>query len=219
MGSLAVLASRPTSANNASDMNLPDKALIELNDAGYLADVLQPGDKSSEEEIEEELIQRAAALGISIPPPTPTATSNNGADSDTTAFSSHARNTSTGSNDTADTALSSQPSSPIIDRASNNPNFPPTARARSRSLNFSQYDKYLAQVEPNLNQPKFLKQLSPPADDVPSLFSISTRKSVISIKNGIKAKVRWKKRSSLASATMCVTFKTVEMSVKKSSEC
>lgn len=206
MGSLAVLGSRPTSANNASDMNLPDRALIELNDAGYLADVLQPGDKTSEEEIEEELMQRAAALGISIPPAIPTDSSNNGADSDTTAFSSHARNTSTGSNETADTALSSQPSSPTLDRSSNNPNFPPSPRARSRSLNFSQYDKYLAQVEPNLNQPKFLKQLSPPVDDVPSLFSIGTRKSVISIKNGIKAKVRWKKRSSLTSATMYVTW-------------
>lgn len=205
MGSLAVLASRPTSANNASDMNLPDKAWIDLNDAGYLAEVLQPGDKTSEEEIEEELMQKATALGISIPPAIPNATSNNGADSDTTAFSSHARNTSTGSNDTADTVLSSQPSSPTLDRFANNPNFPPSPRARSRSLNFSQYDKYLAQVEPNLNQPKFLKQFSLPADDVPSLFSIGTRRSVISIKNGIKAKVRWKKRSSLTTATMYAT--------------
>lgn len=202
MGSLAVLASRPTSANNASDMNLPDHPLIELDDADYVADVLQPGDKTSEEEIEEELTQRATTLGISIPPAIPIASSNHGADSDITAFSSHARNTSTGSNETADTAFSSQPSSPTVDRSSNSANLPPSPRARSRSLTFSQYEKYLAQVEPTLNQPKFLKQLSPPADDVPSLFSIGTRKSVLSIKNGIKARVRWKKRPSVSTATM-----------------
>lgn len=207
MGSLAVVTSRPASAHNASDMNLPDKAMVDVNEAGYLADVLLlAADKTSEDDLDDELTQRAAALGISIPPVTPTSSSNHGADSDTTAFSSHARNTSTGSKDTADTAFSSQPSSPTLDRsAHNNPNLAPSPRARSRSLTFSQYDKYLAQVEPNLHQPKFLKQFSPPTDDIPSLFSIGTRKSVMSIKNGIKAKVRWKKRSSLARATMYFT--------------
>lgn len=201
MGSLAVLASRPTSAHTAADMMLPDKAAcFDLDDAGYLADVLQH--QASEDAIDDDLVQKATALGIAVPP---AATSNNGPDSDTTAFSSHARNTSTGSNDTADTALTSHPSSPTLDRSAYNPNPAQPPRARSRSLNFSQYDKYLAQVEPNLNQPKFLKQFAPPADDVPGLFSIGSRKSVISLKNGIKAKVRWKKRSSLASTTMYAT--------------
>ncbi|KAF3768744.1 hypothetical protein M406DRAFT_337110 [Cryphonectria parasitica EP155] len=66
--------------------------------------------------------------------------------------------------------------------------------ARSRGLTFSQYDRYLAQVEPSLNQPKAHKQqsgsLSSAAGKAPSIFSVGKRRSVINITNGIKAKVR-----------------------------
>lgn len=213
MGSLAVLLSRPNSANNASDMHLPDKALAELNDVDYLIEVLQTDNTSSEEEIAQELIQKAAALGISTTPVTPIVATNRSADSDTTTFSTHARNTSTGSNDTTDTALSSHPSSPtnVHFPASVDGNLAASPRARPRSLNFSHYEKYLAQVEPNLNQPKFLKQSPPPTDDLSGLFSINTRKSVINIKNGIKAKVqvRWKKRSSMSNATTMYVIRRI----------
>lgn len=199
MGSLAILTSQPTSANNASDMNLPATALAELNDADYFADVIQPRDGASEQDMERALTTRAEALGISIRPQTPIERANVGAESDTTNLSSHARNTSSSSNNTTDTVLT-PPSSPIA-ACPASPSFPnPPASPRSRSrLTFSQYDKYLAQVEPNLNQPKLLKRTSLIEDVAPSLFR---RKSVVSIKNGIKAKVRWKRRSSISSATM-----------------
>lgn len=202
MGSLAILTSQPTSANNASDMTLAPTALAELNEADYFVDVLQLGDSTSEEERERELTTRAEALGISIRPHTLTEQINFGAESDDTGLSIHARHASSSSHDTTDTALtppasptSACPGSPTI------ANPPASPRARSR-LTFSQYDKYLAQVEPNLNQPRFLKRTSLAVDAAPSLFSsVSTRKSVVSIKDGIKAKVRWKRRS-VSSATM-----------------
>lgn len=205
MGSLAIYTSQPTSARNASDMNLPIAALAELNDVDYLVEVLQPEDNVSEEEIAKGLATRAEALGIAIRPHTPLEHSNIGAGSDTTAASTHVRNTSAGSNETTDTALTT-PSSPTtacpesLDQA----NLSTSPRARPRCLTFSQYDKYLAQVEPNLNQPRFIKQTIPMTDTTASIFSVSTRKSVVSIKNGIKAKVRWKKRASVSNAMMYV---------------
>lgn len=207
MGSLAIYPSQPTSAHNASDMNLPVAALAELNDIDYLVEVLQPEDRMSEEEIARDLATRAEALGIPTRPHTPIEHSNIGAGSDTTAASTHIRNTSAGSNETIDTALTT-PSSPTTacpespDQA--NPSMSP--RTRPRCLTFSQYDKYLAQVEPNLNQPKFLKQTTPMTDTTASIFSVSTRKSVVSIKNGIKAKVRWKKNRASISTTIMYAF-------------
>lgn len=197
MGSLAIFLSQSTSANNASDMNLASITLAELNDGDYLSEVLQRADRASEADIERALERTAEAMGISIRPHTPPEDSSAFADSP---LSSHARNASTGSNDTADTALTTIPSTPSIPYAESH--FPPSPRSRPRCLTFSQYDKYLAQVEPSLVQPKFLKQTNPTADALPSIFGATTRKSVINIKNGIKAKVRWKKRASLSSAAI-----------------
>lgn len=202
MGSLAVLASQPTIANNASDKSLPTLPLAELDGADYFVDVMQPqqGDATSEVDMERDLNARALALGISIRPHTPVERVNFGAGSLTTVLSNHVRNISTSSNDTTDTDLTT-PSSPT-DPCPDLPGyaeFPSSPRARSR-LTFSQYDKYLAQVETDLDRPKFSKASL--VADAPSLFGIASRKSVVSIKNGIKARVRWKRRSSVSCATM-----------------
>ncbi|KAJ4419626.1 hypothetical protein N0V82_004821 [Gnomoniopsis sp. IMI 355080] len=201
MGSLAILKSQSAGANNASDKSLPTIALAELNDGDYIWEVLQqPGDTLAlEMELEQDLRTRAEALGIPLRPHTPIRDAN-GIDANSP-LSSHARNTSSGSNDTTDTAPTTVPSSPTKS-CHEEPNLPPSPRTRPRCLTFSLYDKYLAQVEPNLNQPKFLKQTSPTADVVPNIFSVTTRKSVVSITNGIKAKVRWKKRASMQHAAM-----------------
>ena len=64
-------------------------------------------------------------------------------------------------------------------------------------MSFSQYERYLQQIDPNINQPKFLKE--PPPDSVDpsaqSIFSVSTRKSLFTIKRSIKTKVRWRRKS------------------------
>jgi hypothetical protein len=71
----------------------------------------------------------------------------------------------------------------------------PAPRRRSKTLSFSHYDKYLAQIDPNINQPKFLKE-PPPDVDISglSLFSVSTRKSFASVRSGIKKRIRWKRK-------------------------
>lgn len=197
MGSLAIFLSQSTNPNNANEMNLACTALAELNDVDYFSEVLLRADRASEADLERDLERTAETMGISIRPHTPAEQCSGSADSP---LSSHARNTSTGSNDTTDTALTTVPSTPSIPWAE--PHCAPSPRSRPRCLTFSQYDKYLAQVEPSLVQPKLLKQTNPTADALPSIFGATTRKSVISITNGIKAKVRWKKRASLSSAAM-----------------
>lgn len=202
MGSLATFSSQPTSANNASEMNLSASPLAELDDIDYFTDVLQITDGASEQEREQSLTKRAEALGISVRPHTPTGRTDPGADSDTTGFSSHGRNVSSSSNGTADTVLT-PPATPVTACPDSSSLANPSASPRTRSrLNFSQYDKYLAQVEPTLEQPKLLKRSSVMEEVTPNIFGGSKRKSVVSIKNGIKAKVRWKKRASVSTATM-----------------
>lgn len=202
MGSLATI---PPVAHNASPADAAtDNAPDELNDLSYLVEVLRSVE--TEQNIEQDLITRAATLGISIPaPPLPSEdTHSPGAESDATLSSTHARNTSSGSEDTTNTAMTSNPPSRPNTGAEPHDHAPPvpSSRARSRSLNFSTYDKYLAQLEPNLCQPKILKRPPTPTNPAPSIFSVSTRKSYISIKNGLKAKVRWKKPSNIPSATL-----------------
>lgn len=202
MGSLATLL--PIAHNASPAEPVTDNAPDELNDLSYLVEVLRSVD--TEQHIEQDLITRAAALGISIPtPPSPPEDTNSpGAESDATLSSTHARNTSSGSDNTTDTAMTSNPPSRPDTGAEPHENSPPlpSSRVRSRSLNFSTYDKYLAQLEPNLCQPKFHKRLPEPTNPAPSIFSVSTRKSYISIKNGFKAKVRWKKPSTTPSTTL-----------------
>lgn len=201
MGSLATQL--PT-ANNAAEAMIVNP-LDELDDAAFVIEVLRSG--HTEEQLEDELVARATKLGISIPkPPSPAEKQDcSGAESDATLSSSHTRNTSSGSGETAVAPItsnqSSQPDTSTAD--AQGPTHPhPSPRARSRSLNFSTYDKYLAQVEPNLCQPKFLKRTPAPTGSTPSVFSFRTRKSYISIKNGLKSRVQWKKRPCISSVTL-----------------
>lgn len=200
MGSLAI---QLPIANNAADAMIVNP-LDELNDAAFVIEVLHSG--HTEEQLEEELVAKATALGITIPrPPSPVERDNcPGAESDTTLSSSHNRSTSSSSDETADVAISSnQPERPNESADAAGPALPlPAPRVRSRSLNFSTYDKYLSQVEPNLCQPKFLKLTPAAVDSARTAFGIQTRKSYISIKNGLKNRVRWKKQPSLSCAPL-----------------
>ncbi|KUI56030.1 hypothetical protein VP1G_03367 [Cytospora mali] len=135
MGSLAI---QLPIANNAADaMNV--HPLDELNDAAFVVEVLRSG--HTEEQLEEELITKATALGISIPrPPSPAEKIDcSGADSDATLSPSHVRNSSSGSGETAVAAITSNQSSrPNTSAEAQGPTYPiPSPRARSRSLNFS----------------------------------------------------------------------------------
>ncbi|KAG6367708.1 hypothetical protein INS49_001903 [Diaporthe citri] len=180
MGSLATLL--PTAHNASPADPIIDNAPDELNDLSYLVEVLRSVE--TEQNIEQDLTTRAAALGISIQaPPSPTGdTSSPGPESDATLSSTHARNTSSGSDKTTGTAMTSNPPSRPDTGAAQRDSAPPlpSSRARSRSLNFSTYDKYLAQLEPNLCQPKILKRPPTPTDNAPSLFSSTAPSTTLS---------------------------------------
>ncbi len=108
------------------------------------------------------------------------------------ATTGHARNSSTDSNastSTAPTTPSSTHESPPADMAGL-----AVIRRKSKTLSFTQYDKYLTLVDRNLKQPKFAHQPPPEPDVAPSIFSVSTRKSYRSIKRSLGGKVPWKKK-------------------------
>lgn len=149
-------------------------------------------------------MQAAQALGIDVVPPTTTRPRTPhrhdamaGADTAEVATSpGHARMRSSDSNDSASTdyAVRSSNNSPsaTIER-------PPcsTVHKRSKTLSFSQYDKYLSQVDPNLSQPRILP-LSPSGSGTEiTMGSLgeSTRRGVMDIKRGLTQRLKWKRRS------------------------
>jgi hypothetical protein len=173
--------------------------LPELAEADFLCQVFNvtTGDSAA---VLDNLLTKAAGLGLSAARPSSTsgtdkylAYSASGADSNTLAETSHARTASTESKCSVTTTLKSTSTSDYpCDPA-------PIAlsRKRSRNLVFAQYDKLLAQAYPKFDQPK-LSSL-PPLDErhssAPSLFSVSTRKSYLGIRNGI-LRIRRRRKSS-----------------------
>jgi hypothetical protein len=131
--------------------------LPELRDSDYIREVLARPDGVTEADLEQELVSRAVALGIewaisggpnTHEQGTPAVEILDGPDSQ------QARVTSTGSDEAADTG---EPL-PTSDHAATRPLTPTNGsmRRRSRSLSFSQYERYISQVDPALDQPKFL---------------------------------------------------------------
>jgi hypothetical protein len=112
----------------------------------------------TEADLEQDLVSRAAALGIewarsggpnTQEQGTPAVEIMDGLDSQ------QARGISTGSDETADTG---EPP-PTSDHGVATTPLTPTngsMRRRSRSLSFSQYELYISQVDPALDQPKFV---------------------------------------------------------------
>ncbi|KAH6646917.1 hypothetical protein BKA67DRAFT_595096 [Truncatella angustata] len=162
-------------------------SLPELAEADFLSQVFQVTPDSSAT-IVEDLIKKAASLGIAVPrssnvfasADTHATRNTSSADSSATSNTSHARTASAESKCSASTTLTS--ADDYIEPAPN-----ALTCKRSRTLAFSQYDKYLSQVDPNLGQPKVI-HIPPPTKrhhSSPSLFSISTRKGYLDIRDRI----------------------------------
>ncbi|KAJ0162512.1 putative E3 ubiquitin-protein ligase ARI5 [Colletotrichum tanaceti] len=192
-------SSTPEVAPSTSALPSPED-----DEAEYLAHVLcTSSSQRSEAAIEEELAARANALGISMSGLSPEKRNTSSAESQTSTIATqHVRSFSTASRDSASTTLTSHPSLhalPIVIDA------PPhsLARKRSKSLGFSQYDKYLSQIDPNIHQPKIQKASPSPAHDTSthSLFSVTSRRSYFSIKDGIR-KIRRKRKSGMLESTI-----------------
>ncbi|AEO54765.1 hypothetical protein MYCTH_2297743 [Thermothelomyces thermophilus ATCC 42464] len=181
--------------------------LPELADADYVREVLARSDGATEADIEHELVSKAAALRIELPAsafpfPDPQERSH---EPRAPGVQQQQQNSaaSTGSDGgSADCSATLQ----ISDRGAASPGTPATAtitrettmtreatatRRRSRSLSFSQYERYISQVDPALEQSKFQK--SEPAGGIAA--KPSGKKGVRGITRSITARLRRRKPS------------------------
>lgn len=136
----------------------------ELSDDDYRREVLGHADPATDAAIEQELVAKAATLGIPLPAPRCPAPvdepgASSGDESAPTRLSRHGRSASTGSDSTATTDLTSHfPTAVPATLSESTTPIPPRltlTRRRSKSLTFSHYEKYLSHLDPALNQPKF----------------------------------------------------------------
>ncbi|OTB03991.1 hypothetical protein M426DRAFT_59464 [Hypoxylon sp. CI-4A] len=173
--------------------NGPDGTPPELAEFDYLTQVLQLSPEQTEDYLNK-LIMKATNLGIVISRPSSTAIDNrrhpSGAESSVTLDTNHARTESTGSKNSASTNLTSH--------SSHNGCTEPTGRIitrkRSRLLTFALYENYLSQLEPNLKQPRFLSPSPTETESAPSIFSVNTSRSYLSLKRGL-SKLRHRRKN------------------------
>lgn len=168
--------------------NLPD-----LSDAAYFAQVLRLPVEKLESHVDDELAVRARHIGCHAQNLSDKRYTSS-AESASTAITYHARTFSTGSNASASTTLTVN-SSILYPPRSPKPQSDADEKRQTTGLNFTQYDKYLSQIDKNLDQPK-IRKLSVPTDtSAKSVFSVSTRRSFFSVKSGIKNKFRLRRKS------------------------
>lgn len=197
-----------------AETHVADNTPPELVEADFVSQVLQVTAESAESYLDS-LVCKAVSLGITIPRPPSTADkpntfSTSGAESSVTLDTNHARTVSTASRRTANTSLTSPASDDgnqdvvvVVAAATTTATTHILARKKSRNLAFSQYEKYLAQIDPNLNQPKFIALAPTERSSTPSLFSVSTRRSYISMKNGL-SKMRRRRRAVVYPESMTI---------------
>ena len=179
-----------------ADMQHTDGTLpTEYNDRDYALEVLQLEDAQTERAVDQHLTKEAEKLGITIS----RRPSSNGnphisvSESVMTVGSRHARTGSTGSEGSNSTGMTSRSSHD--DHSTLDAQKPSGSR---RSASFSEYERYLVQTEAQDAAKSGFKVPPIPSEPTPSLFSVSTRRSYVSIKNGIKSRFRLRKhRTSL----------------------
>jgi len=179
-----------------SDMqNAEGLVPVEYNDEEYFREVLQLGNGQTEALFDESLTKEAEKLGITISRPPSSNAQNPNHDSmrdSGMTVGSHHRTASSGSQGSVSTGMTSR-SSNELDSAGHVRKRPSTRR----SLSFTEYDKYLSQHEAQEAMKTGVVMPPPmPAEPAPSLFSVSTRRSYVSIKNGIKNKLQFRRKKS-----------------------
>ncbi|KAH7158032.1 hypothetical protein B0J13DRAFT_186791 [Dactylonectria estremocensis] len=160
----------------------------ELRDPDYVTAVLQLPQGRTESQIHDDLIAKANALGIS----TEAATSKritSSVESASTVYNARTFSMlSGGSTSTALTAHSSlfAPTTPDLRVAS---------VRESKDLSFAQYDRYLSILDPHHNPNKFLREPPQPDPTAQSVFSGKTKRSLFSVKSGLKNRIRWRRKT------------------------
>ncbi|KAH7358386.1 IBR domain-containing protein [Plectosphaerella cucumerina] len=197
MGSFAQTAA--TLGEPPAALDAVAAALPELSTEDYYREVLKVAGYEQQLSAEKALISRARELGIDVPDPIsmpPDHRDSERADSqNSTLTTSHARTFSSSSYDSASTDLTSSPST-AADATDSDASSQHARPRSSRDLGFSHYDKYLASLEPTLNQPRFFRSYRKESADssTQSVFSVGSRYSYISIKEGLR-KMRWRRRT------------------------
>ncbi|KAK4229918.1 ribonucleases P/MRP protein subunit POP1 [Podospora fimiseda] len=174
----------------------------ELSDVDYLREVLlvQSAD-ITEDVIERELVDKAAALGVDLPIGRRLVYEElnhvSADDSAETLIIQHNRTISTSSNATTTSGLTSRHSTVISATLTESS----SVRRRSRSLTFSHYEKYLSQINPALDQPRFHRLYADKAERSGGLLRRSgTRKGVQELKRSITNRLK-KRKPNPSSAT------------------
>ena len=174
--------------------------LPELSDADFYREVFHVDSTCSQISAEKQLLAKASELGIDLPSPIATQHDSCGdsraQSQNSTIATYHARTFSSTSYDSTSTDLTAP--SAAADATDSEASSQPAKARRSKDLRFSHYDKYLENLEPTLDQPRFFKgHPSPSADSSSqSIFSVSSRMSYLGIKDGIRRMRRRKKTES-----------------------
>lgn len=190
--------SRKRSLSNMQDVDVTSTCITsspsEYNDTDFVREVLQYKEGQTEAVLDDLLTQEAEKLGIALSKlQSPGQDVHNSmCESDITVASQHVRSASSESQDsmlTAITTTSSTESSVMVQSMKKKPSV-------RRSLSFSEYEKYLAQA--GAQQPsKFgFVPTAIPAEPTPSLFSVSSRRSYMSIRSGFKNRFRLRRGKS-----------------------
>ncbi|KAF9776201.1 hypothetical protein IL306_005649 [Fusarium sp. DS 682] len=176
-----------TGVDNGADTNSGATA-PELSDIDYFITVLQLPDGRTENQIEDDLVSKANALGISSAPVADKRITSS-VESASTVYNARTFSMlSGGSTSTALTTHSSLfgPSTPDLALSSGR---------QSKDLSFSHYDRYLSVIDPHYNHSKATRESQAPDAATQSIFSGKTKRSLFSVRSGFR--LRWKKKASL----------------------
>lgn len=194
------LDSSNTTGTGADASANSNATVPELRDPDYVDAVFKSPAGRTERQIDDDLVAKANALGIS----TETATDKritSSVESASTVY--NARTFSMLSGGSASTALTAHSSL----FASTTPDLGLTSARESKDLSFAPYDKYLSIIDPHHTPLKFLKEPPPPGPSAQSVFSGKTKRSLFSVKSGLKNRIRWRKKAPQPlDVMMCVSF-------------
>lgn len=176
------------------DMQHPTTCITsptEYNDSDYIREVLQFEDGQTETVFDDGLLQQAERLGITISRPQSPTQNASMCQSPTTDASHHARTASSGSRESTSTAMTVDSfGGQDADFSSSTQTQMRKRPSTRRSLSFSEYEKYLEQTTAQQASQLVFSPPPIPVESAPSIFSVSSRKSYQSLRNGIKNKFR-----------------------------
>ncbi|KAG6038779.1 hypothetical protein E4U41_003711 [Claviceps citrina] len=158
--------------------------ILELDDAQFYTEVMRLGIDKTEVQHDREFLTRAYGLGIMATLPTVSKTDrlmSSAVSSDSTDSASRDQSFSTvsdGSTMTFPTPHSSIYGAPSPTLSSTDDNNNNVQKTQVKSLNFSPYNKYLAQADLLVQESPSRTCSRPPVSSGKSIFSLSTRRSI-----------------------------------------